>query len=181
METLHAFEETLRALREGAKLCVPGAIEGKVHLDFTPEGWTVTVLAITRDAEGTYTHTLYHPSVVLPDLSNVLRNATASITARLAGIRREAEDRLRDVERSITELMGGDLEGPLGWTGAPETCGARLPTGDGSLSVRVEGKSAVIRTASLGPPVVLSPPAARALSALLRQCYPHIAKENSTS
>jgi hypothetical protein len=174
METLHAFEETLRVLREGARLCVPGAIEGKVRLDYTSEGWTVRVTALTRDAEGTYTHVLYRPSVVLPDLSDVLRNATASITAGLAGIRREAEDRLRDVERSITELMGDDQDGALGWTGVPETCGARLRTRDDSVYVAVRcGRSGNVEIQAPSG-LVLNSDEARALSALLRQCgKPH--------
>lgn len=65
LETFHAFEETVRALREGAKLCVPNATDGKVHLDSTPDGWTITVAVETRDAEGTYLHTLYAPEVAL--------------------------------------------------------------------------------------------------------------------
>lgn len=174
METLHAFEETLRALREGAKLCVPGAIDGKVHLDYTSEGWTVTVLAITRDTEGTYTRTLYHPSVVLPDLSNVLRNTTASIAARLAAVRRETEDRLRDVEGAFLTLMGDDQDGALGWTGVPETCGARLRTRDDSVYVAVWcGRSGNVEVQAPSG-LILNSDEARALSALLRQCgKPH--------
>ena len=174
METFHAFEETVRALREGAKLCVPGAIDGKVHLDSTPDGWTVTVLAITRDAEGTYAHALYRPSVVLPDLSNVLRNATASIAARLAAVRRETEGRLRDVEGAFLTLMGDDQDGALGWTGVPETCGARLRTRDDSVYVAVRcGRSGNVEVQAPSG-LILNSDEARALSALLRQCgKPH--------